>query len=134
MWLFQGCVPGVFTTTHSAVFHGRIVDGERQQPIHNARVELQGPGLEASARTDKNGTYEVGPLHCRRICLYVAAPEGVWPQSCGHPFPDNRLLNLIASCSGYEPTNLLVPDYGTNNWGMEVHMPDILLQPKHRTE
>jgi hypothetical protein len=132
MWLLQGCVPGTFRTNHSAAYQGRIIDAERQQPIRNAKVELQGPGLKASTRTDKNGIYELGPLHCRRICLYVAAPEGVWPQDCRHIFPDNLMLNLLASCSGYEPTNLLVPLFGTN-YSRQATVGDILLKPKHWT-
>jgi hypothetical protein len=134
VWLLQGCVPGTIRRNHSAAFQGRIIDAERQQPIRNAKVELQGPGLMASARTDKDGIYDVGPLHCRSICLYVAAPEGVVPQYCSHNFPENLLLNLNASCAGYEPTNLLVPPFGTNYTGSPITLGDILLQPKHRTE
>jgi hypothetical protein len=133
MLLLQGCVPGTFRTNHSAAYQGRIIDAERQQPIRNAKVELEGPGLKASAKTDKNGIYRVGPLYCRRICLYVAAPEGVWPQECSHIFPDNLRLNLSASCSGYVPTNLLVPLFGTN-YSRQATIEDVLLQPKHWTQ
>jgi len=132
--LLQGCVPGIDSTNHSSAYCGRIIDAERQQPIRHAKVELQGQDLTAFATTDKSGIYEVGPLHCRRICLYVAAPEGVWPQSCKHYLPSDLLLNLSVSCPGYAPTNVMVPVHGTNYPMGPTTLGDILLEPKHRTE
>ena len=129
--LVQGCIIS-HKTIHSAVYRGRVIDADTQQPIRNAQVEVQAQGLRESAKSDVGGNFEVGPLHCQRLMLFVP-PEGKFPLDCKHMIPDNALFSFIASRSGYEPTKLLVPVYGTN-WSREVDLKDISLKPSRRTK
>ena len=124
----QGCIlPS--KTVHSPVYLGHVLDAETKGPVHATKVELEGPGLKASAKTDATGAFEVGPLKCWRLVLAVPVGEGRVPQECKHIFPDNLQFRLTASHAGYGPTTALVPSHSTN-WSGQLDVGNLLLQPK----
>jgi hypothetical protein len=107
----QGCVPGYYHRTHSCTYQGRVFDAETHQPIRKVRIELRGDQLTKSTTTDTKGEYEVGPLRCWHLCLWIAGPEG-HADNCNHHDRDGVILE--ASRPGYEPVRLLVPQFDTN--------------------
>jgi hypothetical protein len=126
--LLQGCVlPS--KTIHSPVYRGHVLDAKTKGPVQGARVEVEGPGLKTSARSDETGGFEVGPLKCSRLVLAVPFGEGRVPQECKHVFPDNLQFRLTASHAGYEPTTTLIPSHGTN-WSTQLDVGNLLLHPK----
>lgn len=114
--VIQGCILPE-TTTHSPVYHGKVLDAATEEPVSGATVQLQGPDLETSAKSDAAGNFKVGPLKCTRLVLAVPFGEGRVPQDCKHIFPDNLQLRLMFSHKDYETAVKLVPLQRTNYTG-----------------
>lgn len=111
--LLQGCVyPS--RTVHSATYAGRVMDVETKLPISGARVQVDAGSLRSASTSMTDGGFEVGPITCWRLALFIPSPEGRWPLECKHMMPPNMYFSLNTSHRGYEAAQLLVPKSGTN--------------------
>src|ERR1035441_8935525 len=84
----QGCIlPS--KTVHSPVYLGHVLDAETKGPVHGAKVELKGPGLKASAKTDAAGAFAPVDERVLPALPWAAAQRGAhWLDQLDlHPGP-----------------------------------------------
>ncbi len=128
--LMQGCVlPVPFKTLHSSTYQGKVLDAETREPVAKAQVELWNYAkMRDKAKTDKNGGFQVGPLHC-----WSWIGKG-WPyyegRSCRHNYRGGmaNMFSLVVSQNGYETMDIFV----SSTPGTLEFIEDILLRPDER--
>ena len=116
--LVQGCIVPT-RITHSVQYGGTVLDAETRVPIRKAPVELRGHLVATHTQTDAVGNFNVGPLRCWHLYLWIPGPE---PYTCKHYSSDP--LALTIEQAGYQPVQMLVMAPYTTNMG------SILLQRK----
>ena len=125
--LLQGCAQ---RPTHSAVYHGRVLDSDSRKPVRSAKVKIYTAVLTTSSKSKEDGRFDVGPLRCFHVGV-VIPPEPHLLPGCKHDIPPN--VFLMFSKHGYQPQEILVPQYGTN-WSHDLDVGDVLLKARESTK
>lgn len=121
----QGCF-GWQRTSHSTVYHGRVLEMETKLPVSRAKLELDAGGLVATSKSDANGYFHVGPLRCFRVGFVVPPEPHVRPE-CDHLLPPEIFLNVSAPAHG--TAEVLVPR-NTTNGSRGVEVGDLFLKAR----
>jgi hypothetical protein len=116
--LVQGCIVPT-RKTHSVQYGGTVLDADTRAPVRKASVELRNPLLATHTRTDAVGNFDIGPLRCWHLYLWLPGPE---PYTCKHYW--TAPLTLTVAQPGYQPVQMQVMAPYTTNMG------SILLQRK----